>query len=272
MESYEWWLRRFIAEHGQVLPLPTRTHDDLLDALFHARKPFSAGEKGYKDALIWWTLVEALDGDSWVFGTDNSKDFLSHDLATLAADLVEDVRSLSLDPSQIGVRTSLDEIVAELVPSDVAVEDQFLAIARSSEGSEHIASLIQEQRFPLDDPSGLMPRWPKWIETTGEMDDPEFGQAEARPVEGGFLVRALVTATSHVAGGLEEDLSPDPGPDWGTWDDWGVGVTYAYERPQRVTYEMTFKFTPPAEVSEVQVESVVLNAPWLAAGHPRPRP
>lgn len=262
--SYERWLRNFIDEHGRVLPLPTVGHDDLLDALFSARKPFAKSEKGYKDALIWWTVVEALDGEGWVFATDNTSDFLTADGSALAADLLADLRSRSKDPLHLGVRTTLDQLVAELIPRDTPAEDQFLAFARSSAGRERLAELIDGQRFPLQDPSGLMPAWPKWIEATGELEDPQFTRADARPVDGGsFLVSATVVAMSHVAGGLEEDQSADPGPGWVVWDDWGDGLTYAYGHMQRVTYKLTLSYSPPAEATNLDVESVSLNAPWL---------
>lgn len=181
--SYERWLRDFIDEHGEVLPLPAIGHDELLDALFSARKPFAKSEKGYKDALIWWTVVEALDGDGWVFTTDNTSDFLTGDGSALADDLLADLRKRSKDPLHLGVRTTLDQLVAELIPRDTPAEDQFLAFARSSAGSERLVELIDGQRFPLQDPAGLMPAWPKWIEATGELEDPQFIRADARPVE-----------------------------------------------------------------------------------------
>ncbi len=56
---YESWLRGTVQEHGEILPLPAVEHGVLVDGVLAARKPFSSGEKGYRDALIWHTVVES---------------------------------------------------------------------------------------------------------------------------------------------------------------------------------------------------------------------
>ncbi len=107
-ESYDVWLRAFFQEHGAVLPLPTIAHDQLLDAVLERRKPFAAGEKGYRDALIWWTVVVAIDDEKAMFATDNAKDFMNGDGSSLVDDLAADLGAKSKHLSTLTVRRTLD--------------------------------------------------------------------------------------------------------------------------------------------------------------------
>lgn len=263
--SYDAWLRGFIHEHGAVLPLPTISHDKLLDAVLERRKPFAAGEKGYRDALIWWTVVEAIDDERTMFATDNAKDFMDGDGTSLADDLVADLGARSEHLSTLSVRRTLAQVLDELVPSSTPAEDQFRALVASTEGSALLTTLVYSAgRAPLHDPSGHMPEWPEWIEVGGDFNDPVIKRVQVRPLDGRlFIVSATVVGYSHVDCGIEESELAEVEEGWTMWDDWGDGYTLAYRRPQRISYEITARFEPPNLVTMLEIDRATLLGPWL---------
>jgi len=61
----------------RIYPLPQVPHGKLLERDLVRRKPFDAEGRGYRDALIWETILEMLPGsdNQVVFVTGNSSDF-----------------------------------------------------------------------------------------------------------------------------------------------------------------------------------------------------
>ena len=59
--------------------MPQVSHADLVERDLSSRKPFSPTGKGYRDALIWESVVELCtdltDADTLIFVTDNKSDF-----------------------------------------------------------------------------------------------------------------------------------------------------------------------------------------------------
>ena len=94
--EYETLLRTKLAA-GQVvlLPLPNVSHDNLLDRDLGGRKPFSPTGKGYRDALIWGSIVELgrqlTETDTLIFVTNNRVDFCCGDKTALASELLTDL-------------------------------------------------------------------------------------------------------------------------------------------------------------------------------------
>lgn len=58
--DYEKWLRSHVSQHGRILPLPTVSHERLLKDTLLGRKPMSRGDGGYRDALIWHSLLDVV--------------------------------------------------------------------------------------------------------------------------------------------------------------------------------------------------------------------
>jgi hypothetical protein len=78
INDYKDRLRKRLEELGaKMLPFPPIQHKDLVDRDLRRKKPFTLEGKGYRDALIWYSLLEHLKArdHNFVFVTNNSKDF-----------------------------------------------------------------------------------------------------------------------------------------------------------------------------------------------------
>lgn len=100
-----------------VLPYPEITHADIVRRDLLRHKPFSQNGKGYRDALIWETVLETIEAnkDDVIFITENHKDFglKQGNTVTLHPDLLNDVRSRSDGTRSFQVFWSLDEFLEE---------------------------------------------------------------------------------------------------------------------------------------------------------------
>lgn len=98
----------------EILPLPKVGVPEILDRDLDRRKPFAESGKGFRDVLIWHSVIELLSGltrnDTVYFVTNNTGDYCKE--GNLDPDLLSEI-----DPSGAGLKhvTTL----AELVERDV---------------------------------------------------------------------------------------------------------------------------------------------------------
>lgn len=95
--AYAGWLRAELESSSIVVhPLPSGGHQSLLDRDLENRLPFRAG-KGYRDSLIWESLLELLghseDVDEVVFVSGNLKDFCESD-SHLLPELIDELLTI----------------------------------------------------------------------------------------------------------------------------------------------------------------------------------
>lgn len=95
-----------------IVDYPKVDHKTLVQRALYRRKPFTEGGRGYRDALIWETVIEiATSGkEPIVFITKNHKDFCGDD-KRLHPDLVEDLHERGLKPEAIVLYESLENFV-----------------------------------------------------------------------------------------------------------------------------------------------------------------
>lgn len=78
-DNYNVFLRRELTRHDvQIAPLPTVSHDTVLQRALDRRKPFdSKGHDGYRDALLWETIreISKQSSEPIAFITNNHGDF-----------------------------------------------------------------------------------------------------------------------------------------------------------------------------------------------------
>jgi hypothetical protein len=94
-ESYEAFLRARLRNAGaNILALPGISHKELLARDLDGRKPFNANGKGYRDALIWASVIELCtnlgENDTLILVTDNSTDFCGADGA-IAREMIDEL-------------------------------------------------------------------------------------------------------------------------------------------------------------------------------------
>jgi len=129
--AYEPWLRKELADHDVVIaPLPKIEHERLLSWAMEERQPFKDTGEGYRDALIWATILEITEQydslDQVWFVSDNVKDFHGHPGA-LAAPLVRDLAGQANCPSVEIHRTLSDLFKSKadhLIRLETAIELQ----------------------------------------------------------------------------------------------------------------------------------------------------
>jgi PIN domain len=76
--AFEKYFRKRLSELGiKILAIPPVSHADLVARDLAEKKPFAASGKGYRDALIWLSFLEVLDGTTTraVLVTNNTSDF-----------------------------------------------------------------------------------------------------------------------------------------------------------------------------------------------------
>jgi predicted nucleic acid-binding protein len=122
---YEAELRRSLKAAGAIVAsLPAVGHDQLLSRALARRKPFKAGGAGYRDALIWETVLEQVRvSRSLVFCTMDVSDFgdraAGPDEERLAEELGDELEQCGLVRDAVTLTTDLKRFVGDHVDVQV---------------------------------------------------------------------------------------------------------------------------------------------------------
>jgi hypothetical protein len=141
--DYERNFRKLLQEIGAtVIPLPDVPHDELLDRLFRERKPFKRKGEGYRDALIWSSLLSAIASDEDVdLVTNNVKDFLDPADHSLHPDLRDDLATTGYVGS-LRTHLSLKHLIREITTRAESAVEEVGILLRGNPGAR--ATLIDE--------------------------------------------------------------------------------------------------------------------------------
>lgn len=132
----------FAKDNAKVVPVPDVPHTELAKRAVEKRKPFKEGGAGYRDALIWHTVLELLgEPDTKLyFVTANSSDF-GRDV--LHPDLVADLTQRRIDPERIRYFSSLEAFNKDVVlPTLEQVDD----VAKDLESGSAALNLLEWAR------------------------------------------------------------------------------------------------------------------------------
>jgi predicted nucleic acid-binding protein len=140
--NYSSRLRQVLERAGvRVLPLPQVDHDRLIEDALQGRKPFDQeGHDGYRDALIWHSVLEvAASFSKVVVVSANHKDFAesSDDPEQLAHDLVDDVSALCQCGGRapaVSLRKDLASVIANEFPAEHTVVMELRERLRTDQG------------------------------------------------------------------------------------------------------------------------------------------
>ena len=102
--AYDTWLRELLTAHAvQVLPFPPDNHESLVARDLEGRKPFGHNGRGYRDALIWLTVLEAARERPVYLVSQNAKDFAAgrDQRDVLHEDLKADLHDRHFDADQV---------------------------------------------------------------------------------------------------------------------------------------------------------------------------
>ncbi len=136
VEAYrDMLLSRFEEVRTTIMDYPDVPHEAVVQRALNRRKPFAPSGRGYRDTLIWETVVDLAErpGEPIAFISED-KDFL-HGEGNLHPDLVADMEERGLQPDRIVPFASLEGFVHE-------------HIKPTMEALEHILRQLAEGRYP----------------------------------------------------------------------------------------------------------------------------
>ncbi|PCI37564.1 MAG: hypothetical protein COB53_06195 [Elusimicrobia bacterium] len=113
-ESYKKWLREKLdGAKTHWLPYPKIGHEEVVRRALDRKKPFDKkGHNGYRDAVIWESVLEFLEaheGEEVIFVSGNHGDFAADDNKALHPDLVADLEARGLSPEELKFYTNFTE-------------------------------------------------------------------------------------------------------------------------------------------------------------------
>jgi hypothetical protein len=96
-----------------TIAYPEVPHQQLARSAIAKRSPFDQQGRGYRDALIWYTVI-GLAGDREVWLVTDDNDFRASGSDDLAADLVSDLESIERSAPDVRLFRTIKDCVAEL--------------------------------------------------------------------------------------------------------------------------------------------------------------
>lgn len=149
--AYEEHLLKVLEERGvEILAYPQVRHEELVRRDLDRRKPFSQ-RGGYRDALIWKSLLELLKANPapvW-FVTNNSKDFGSGPGPD--SDLVRDLTDMDLSASAMRIFPSLAALNKEcIVPHLQRRETKELGFSLAAWTKTELLEPLKDSRWTKD--------------------------------------------------------------------------------------------------------------------------
>lgn len=249
----------WFGQAGSILDEPAVTHTELVERILAKRRPFNESERGYRDALIWYSTLECAAVGDVVLLTANTKDFATRDddECVLAEDLQADLRERHLPDGRITLVTSTSALLQQVLPNwdEPAVAGAWSSFASSSlvRPLDKLLDerLSQELTSAPDVPSFL---WHVGIRSI----DAVTAVTDVRVVDDGdgwSRVHARLSTSSRVGGYVWAWGDPDGDlEDFALWDSWG-GLTdyYASTRMRPVDVVVAARFRPLVEMTDLDV-------------------
>jgi hypothetical protein len=263
--EYSDQVRAWFEEVGSLLDHPSVAHHDLVDRVLARRRPFSEGEKGYRDALIWYSTLECAASGAVILLSANTKDFAreqDNGSYELASDLATDLEALGLPLDRVSLTTTTSALLRAVIPEwdDGGVQAAWSTYMLSGAGARALDELLQgELGHELTTPPPDAPPW-LWsvglrsVEAVTSVNDIQT----VPETDGWYRLHARVSCTGRLGGYAWAwgDSSAD-NHDLVVWDDWG-GLTsyYASESPKSADVVVAARFRPLVEVEELDIVSV----------------
>ena len=183
-KRYQSYIDNICKSHSiEILPLPTIGHDILVKRALSRTKPFSPdGRKGYRDALIWYSLLELLEKGNVpiAFLCNNTRDFSDESKKELHPSLAQELKRKGYAADSILLFPNLSLFIESQIISNLPTADQTLALfQRNSKGGDTFEVALEAEL-------------PKILENIG-VDHGELGKPDS-------FESITVAATEEVAG------------------------------------------------------------------------
>jgi hypothetical protein len=104
--------------NGRTLAYPSAAHPELVERELNDLRPFQPKGTGYRDALIWYSLLEYLKKEprDCILVTKNTNDFSAQkdEVKLIHGDLASDLKAAGVATS-LEIRRNLDEFISDFV-------------------------------------------------------------------------------------------------------------------------------------------------------------
>lgn len=117
VEGYDGHLRAWLSDaDAKILEYPKTPHEELVERALRRKKPFRSSDTGgYRDVLVWFSILEELRANPKVpiaLISKNPKDFSDpNEENNLHQDLIDDLVSEGFDQSSVSIFTSLSDFI-----------------------------------------------------------------------------------------------------------------------------------------------------------------
>lgn len=133
--DYDTELRTRLSElRAVIMPIPEVSHQEVLDRALQRRRPFDAeGRDGYRDVLIWHSLLDVIERGyaGIVFVTNNTSDFCTGKPPALQPELLHEIANVSPEAMTV-VAATVSEVGA-----------------RVDELERHLAAEVDKELLPV---------------------------------------------------------------------------------------------------------------------------
>lgn len=263
---YAEFVSEWFRDAGSVLDDPDVAHSELVARALERRRPFTEGERGYRDALIWYSALECASSERVVLLTANTKDFAKEtdNQIELADDLIADLVSRGLPPSRIRLVTTTESLLGDLLPDwdEGGVRSAWASYVQSKAGVHAINNLLEYRlgrEFSIPPSAAPTPLWELGLRSVEQVTS-VYDIRTVAETQGWYRVHARASCQGLV-GGYAWSWG-DPDGDHGNfvlWDDWGGLTAYYVDQAVRsVEVVMVARFRPLLEVEEFEIDRVDL--------------
>ena len=143
--AYERQLRRKLKNAGaRILDFPRVSHEQLARRASRAAKPFRDGDRGYRDALIWHSVLESAQTGQVAFVSNNTKDFAGPN-SMLATELRNELIALVNDRDRVILYSSLKNFTDDYIAASERALDSLRELLARSDLYEQAKWLVIEE-------------------------------------------------------------------------------------------------------------------------------
>jgi len=277
-DEYKHELDQILVDVGAtIVPYPKTPHEKLALRAMERQKPFSESGTGYRDALIWETVLDILDGtDEVVALITEDRDFADKN-REIYPNLLEDLTARGFGHDRVRIYRSLDEFVEqELKPDFKRLEDIRARLDAAEYPGLDLASVIETRLEYADLPvigRGVEPD----VGLPDCVENPTLAHAAINDiVEDISVLDVWETPAGELLIELEADAAAqfdffifksdwwgvDPAKEdiWVIDDDWNDHYIFAEAvRPVHLNVSLTFDPTS-SEVTSVELNSIMAVA------------
>ena len=151
LQAYDRYLREKILSNGDIVPIPDVTLQTLIERDLDRRKPFKEHGVGFRDALIWETILNLVTREGYegvIFITKNTKDFSEKN--DLHPDLIQDLESKGVNPDTVRLFVSVEQFIESLViPALTDIQEIKDAIAAGSHPEINLRDVTEQYIWDL---------------------------------------------------------------------------------------------------------------------------